>query len=302
MSTGTGAGALQLVPNAGSDPRIVAFQYSDIVTTFAVVTERYLVFIDTLLNPRMMAAAIELVAEKRAGRRLLAVNTHADWDHAWGNACFEGVAAPYPAPIVGHHLCRTRLESETESARLRRMQGEEPELYADAVLVPPTITIRETAEIHGGDLTLQLLHTPGHQPDHLAVFVPEIATLFSGDAAEYPLPFVESGRTLAPMTDSLRRMQSLAPEQVLYCHAPGRYDASVIELNLAYFDELQRRAAARPLRDLPADTSDDELAAAIDFTWERACELFGFRTQQQEFYRGAHRSAVRAAVDALRPT
>ena len=292
---------VHILQNGGWDSRVIAFQYSDIVTTFAVVTRRYLVVIDTLLNPGMAASAIRQVSEDLKGRRLLVINTHADWDHAWGNACFVGQNAAHPAPIIGHRLCRTRLESEEERRTLERMLGEDPDLYRGVTLVAPTVTVEHALEIHGGDLTLHLFRTPGHKPDHLSVFIPEISMLFPGDAAEYPLPFVESGRTLGQMVDSLAQMKSLNPKRVLCCHAPGRTDISVIDLNIAYFDELRRRArAARLLPELPPTATDLDLASAMGFTWETASALFEFITPQQEFYRGAHVAAIRAAVDELR--
>ena len=44
-----------------------------------------------------------------AGREVLVVNSHADWDHPWGNNYFTGERR---ATIIGHELCRARMQSQ----------------------------------------------------------------------------------------------------------------------------------------------------------------------------------------------
>ena len=41
-------------------------------------------------------------------------------------------------------------------------------------LTPPTITFEDRLWIDGGDLALELFSTPGHQPDHISVWIPQI--------------------------------------------------------------------------------------------------------------------------------
>jgi glyoxylase-like metal-dependent hydrolase (beta-lactamase superfamily II) len=93
--------------------------------------------------------------------------------------------------------------------------------------------------IEGGDLSLHLLPTPGHKPDHLAVWIPQIRLLFAGDGAEWPFPRVYDDPSV--LRASLRLMLGLQPRTVLYCHAPGRTDPGVIVENITHFDEMERR-------------------------------------------------------------
>src|SRR5690349_17498674 len=95
------ADTVTLVPNEGWDQRILVCRCGALVDTFVVVTERYVVLIDTLINQRTAGALLEIARPHLAGRQLLAVNTHADWDHAWGNHAFRGPGAQARAPIVG---------------------------------------------------------------------------------------------------------------------------------------------------------------------------------------------------------
>ena len=89
-----------------------------LVDTFIVVSERYVVLIDTLINRRTAEALLEIARPHLAGRQLLAVNTHADWDHAWGNHVFAGPSALLPAPIIASRRCAERLRSEAAQRKL----------------------------------------------------------------------------------------------------------------------------------------------------------------------------------------
>ena len=77
------------VPSRGWDARVRVFFSRDEVETFVLTTQRYLIVVDSGTTPAVSAAIVEMVKSDLAGRRLLVVNTHADYDHAWGNATFD---------------------------------------------------------------------------------------------------------------------------------------------------------------------------------------------------------------------
>ena len=104
----------------GLDPRIRRFRCGDEVDTFVVVTERWLVIVDTHSTPALALQLAEQCVGPGDAGRLLVVNTHADYDHAWGNQVFSGPEARYPAPIIGHALCAERSAAATRSRRARR--------------------------------------------------------------------------------------------------------------------------------------------------------------------------------------
>lgn len=294
--------ALEQVPNGGWDRRIHLFQYERVVTAFAVVSTRYVVLIDTLLNPALADMMLDAVrADLDAGRQLLVINTHADWDHAWGNTAFVGPAARYPAPVIGHRLCRERLLAEEAQATLAQKQAEEPQLYGAVQIVPPTWTFSGSLMIDGGDLSFELLPTPGHTPDHIAIVVPEIQTIFAGDAAEAPLPFVGLPDELPQLRASLKRMLALEPATVLYCHAPGVHSPDVIHANIAYFDEIEERVVAALVADqVPAQIDDTtDLEALIDYRFDDLPGIIALDEQERTFYRSAHHQAIRAMLAYL---
>lgn len=296
---------VELVPNAGWDPRIQVFQYGRLVTAFAVVSERYVVLIDTLVNLDTAQTMLSAVADELPGRQLLVINTHADWDHSWGNALFAGPGARHPAPIVAHRLCRERLLADEAQQELREMQQRDPDLFADLRLQPPTLVFDGHLTIDGGDLRLELLHTPGHQPDHISIWLPELRTLFVGDAAEVPLPYVAHPQTLPDLRVSQVRLLALEPERVLYCHAhratrAGDDGLHVLRDNIAYFDTLEQRVrAALAAGQLPAQPAAEELEALIDFPFEQVPGIAGLDADELDSYRGNHRLAIAAMLSTL---
>lgn len=73
------------------------------VDAFAIVTRDYVVLIDTLSTPSLARTMIAAMREPLTMCQPLVINTHADYDHCWGNAAFaaDGMLS---APIYGHAM------------------------------------------------------------------------------------------------------------------------------------------------------------------------------------------------------
>src|SRR5205085_7958804 len=118
------ADEVQLVANQGWDDRVLVCRCGTTVDSFIVASARYVVLVDTLINPQTAAALLGLARERLAsGRQLLVVNTHADWDHCWGNQLFAGLAAAHPAPIIASRRCGERLRSAEARQVLDEMRA-----------------------------------------------------------------------------------------------------------------------------------------------------------------------------------
>src|SRR5947209_11608059 len=78
------------------------------VRALLVYGERFTLLIDTLARPVDLERVREEV--ERRGKPLLIVNSHADWDHWWGNEAFP------TAPVIAHRptLERQRREGREE--------------------------------------------------------------------------------------------------------------------------------------------------------------------------------------------
>lgn len=218
------------------DSRVRVFR-SDDLDTFAIVTERFMVLVDTQMTPQNCQTILGILRSELATRGLLVVNSHQHDDHVWGNA-----ALPVGTPIIALEASLSlandpRFQSSLEQKRL------EDTRFADVRIVAPNQTFAERFVIHGGDLTLELLPAPGHCADQLVVWIPEIRTLLATDAAEHPLPYAGDPRDLETLRATLRRLQNLEPDVVLPCHG-ATSDAGLLTRNLAYFSELERHVMA----------------------------------------------------------
>jgi glyoxylase-like metal-dependent hydrolase (beta-lactamase superfamily II) len=273
---------VERVTNAGWDERILVLRNDDLVDTFIIVTERFVVMVDTMINGE---TAVSLLHHARAhlnNRRLLVINTHADYDHAWGNQI------PHAAnvPIIGSGRCAAILRSPEAQAELAAMQADEPAIFGGVILTPPTLTFNDALTIDGGDLTLELFPTPGHTPDHIAIYIPEIDTLLAADAAELPFPFARTAEELPTMRASLAKLAAIDAETVLYCHAPVTIGGRLIRDNIAYFDTVETHCRAALARGVPAQPdADADAAALIDLPFATAVPHGPHWQHIHEYYR-----------------
>jgi glyoxylase-like metal-dependent hydrolase (beta-lactamase superfamily II) len=291
---------LSELPNGGWDTRLRVFRAGDEVDTCALITQRYVVLVDTMSTPKLATGILESVRPALQGRQLLVVNTHADWDHCWGNAVFATPGGSHPAPILGHEVARERLRGEEERQKLAERQQAEPR-FADVRLVPPTLTCADGMRIDGGDLTLELLPTPGHTPDHLAVWVPELRLLLAGDAAEHPFPCVYDAVTLPALLASLHSLAALNAVTLIPCHG-GTTDPGLPARNLAYFAAIERHArAAQAAGALPSNWAErDDLPARIGFPFDEAVRQCGADPAvTSPLYQRFHLAAVRVTLELL---
>jgi len=280
------------VPAMSGDKRVRVFRRTLVPTAtfegievdaYVVVTDRYMIVCDTLFCPEDMAAVMDIVRHELTGRQLLVINSHADWDHVWGNNYFSALT-----PIIGHDNTRARLLSEEARETLRDYQPRSP-LFQNVVLTPPTMTFSRTLTLYGGDLTLELFTTPGHKFDHIAILVPELRLLLAFDAAEFPLPLLESAQSVQTMFNTLDQFLALQPQRVLCSHGKTT-SISTVQANMSYLREIERRCRTFLANHHPTDLSRaymlinypfDEVVAGIQEPIDR------------EFYAAAHEDNVR---------
>ena len=153
---------------------------------------------------------------------------------------------------------------------------------------------------HAIDDTVALLPTPGHTPDHVSVWIPELRLLLAGDAAERPFPYVGDPDGLPALRGSLRTLAALAPETVIPCHG-GPSDVGLLARDLAYFDDIERRAgAALASGALPSDWRQrEDLPELLGLPYEEALRALAIAPESVPElwgYRHFHLLACRAAL------
>jgi glyoxylase-like metal-dependent hydrolase (beta-lactamase superfamily II) len=155
---------------------------------------------------------------EEAGARLEQVLvTHSHHDHASGA---PAVLAAHPSATFLKHV-RTDLDG------------------------PAGVPWRHLADgdrLSAGGADLEVLHTPGHAPDHLAFWHAATRTVFTGDlvtpGGSVMIEFSRGG-SLIEYLDSLRRVRALAPRRLLPAHGPEVDDPE--RLIAQYLDHRMRR-------------------------------------------------------------
>ncbi|HEY3723097.1 MAG TPA: MBL fold metallo-hydrolase [Acidimicrobiia bacterium] len=139
-------------------------------------------------------------------------------------------------------LTHTHPDHSPATAKLVKATGAEvlafnkrdPDLKVDR-------TIGEGDTIDGTEFRLEVLHTPGHAPNHLCFFLEEERVLFTGDTildGMYSVVSPKTGGDMAKYMATLERLRKMRLAKI----APGHGD--VIEEPRARIDEyLQHRIA-----------------------------------------------------------
>ncbi|MDQ1186725.1 glyoxylase-like metal-dependent hydrolase (beta-lactamase superfamily II) [Agrobacterium larrymoorei] len=279
---------VSLASYPGLDDRIVIIRAGDEVDAVFVGTERFNVLVDTLGTPSLCRRALDLLADRMRDRPLIVVNSHMDWDHFWGNSAVSG------APIVAYQSAIERLRDPAALQTLEQKRKTEHR-FNEVELVSPTLTFSGgSMTLHGGDLSLHLLHTPGHTPDHLAVWIPELETCLAVDAVEHPIPEVWSSapEDLRSLRSSLNLIRSLKPKQLVLAHGQTS-DPAVLDRNIAYFETIQKAVGLLPVSSLPSEGLHEYDGMRLDEFVDLPSDI---SSEAQEFYRRCHRSNLEAAV------
>jgi glyoxylase-like metal-dependent hydrolase (beta-lactamase superfamily II) len=170
------------------------------------------------------------------------VLTHQDWDHVGSmgeiiNACsgnLEIYAHPLEKPYLEGTLPYIKISPEKNAERLQSLPKERREQAAAMLAAVPTFRVNHTLEdgdvlpFHGG---MRVVHTPGHTPGHISLYLEADCGLIPGDELR-----VENGKIVGPqpeytqnMAQALQSMKKLIDFKVnhLYCFHGGHYAGEI---------------------------------------------------------------------------
>ncbi len=108
----------------------------------------------------------------------------------------------------------------------------QPQFYRRAIWgVPAPVQAEAVGEsLETRNFRFQVIHTPGHAQDHIALYEPDRQWLFSGDLYLAPrLKYLRADEDIYALLDSLRRVIALEP-QVLFCQHRGRVEKATAML------------------------------------------------------------------------
>ncbi len=155
------------------------------------------------------------------------LNTHAHFDHSAANA---RVCHHFNVPLGLHPADEALLQQGGGALWFDMPYEASPQ---------PTIRLEEGTRLTCGHLTLEVIHTPGHTPGSICLYIPEDEALLTGDTV-----FADNvGRTDLPggnaraLTASLKKLVNLPRNTRLY---PGHGESCTLEEACRFNPWLQR--------------------------------------------------------------
>jgi glyoxylase-like metal-dependent hydrolase (beta-lactamase superfamily II) len=154
------------------------------VNVGVVAGERGLLVVDSHASEALARPVVDQVRRLAAGEVVAVVNTHAHFDHFFGNAAFEEAYAG--VAMFAHDTAASDMPGHADRIR-RSMQPDEPyydEVTSSRLVVPPQ-TFSSARVVDLGDRQVELIHPGrGHTAGDVVVRVPDAEVLFAGDLVE----------------------------------------------------------------------------------------------------------------------
>ncbi|MCL2854813.1 MAG: MBL fold metallo-hydrolase [Defluviitaleaceae bacterium] len=123
--------------------------------------------IDTGFGSNSVAPVLEYLAGD--DKPIIAINTHACWDHVWGNHVFE------KGLIIGHKIAQEMLAKHWGDVVAKNAEY----VDGDVRKCPPNLTFE--GEMHFADDGISIFHTPGHSPCSISIIDTVDKVLYAGD-------------------------------------------------------------------------------------------------------------------------
>jgi cyclase len=212
--------------------RCIIFSFDDLAdasptNVLVIIGNRHVFVCDTFLGPDSMALVASEIRGKHSNNPWIVFNSHADWDHHWGNCYFKN------ATIVSQEATRGIIETSGE----RDLLTFKEHVRGNVKIVPPN-------EVFLGRLRfpnegIEFVHTPGHTIDSSSCidFVDKV--LYSGDNLEFPIPYLTTP-DLDSYIETLEDYLGLDIEHVVPGHGTTVATKSLISDNLAYLEALKK--------------------------------------------------------------
>jgi len=190
---------------------------------YVILGARHVFVVDTFLGPEPMG---EVVAKIRGeGKPVVVFNTHADYDHFWGNQAFEG------ATIIAHDYALRRIKTQGAEG----LSEFKEHMMGEVNLTPPNLVFRK--KISFVEDGVDFFYTPGHTGDSASCFDSVDGVLLPGDNLEAPYPYVNL-LNLKEYQQSLEEYVKLGAKIIIPGHDPPQSDGALLMENLAYIRDV----------------------------------------------------------------
>ncbi len=228
---------IQRVANRGS---LLTFDDPYLTNVYIIFGNEHVFVLDTFLGPDSMKYVHQEIKERITENLPIVVfNSHADYDHYWGNCAFVD------ADIVGHELCKERVVSESEEA----LKKHASEKKGKVVIVPPTITFQEVLRYENDEVLF--FYTPGHKLDASSCYDEKDGVLFVADNVESPIPYLDHAN-FDQYIQTLESYLDFDASLIIAGHDPPLKNTELIRRNIDYLRGFKEWRIALDLLDSTA--------------------------------------------------
>lgn len=191
-----------------------------------VTTPEGVVVIDT---PQLPTKAVEMRAEaEKHGPIQFLINTEHHVDHIFGNYFFKGAGTVVSHQGVYENFMVPTPELNPYTYAKEAVPTDDPEgeaIFPDEGTYfedPNKASIVFTGDLRleVGDHTFELLHTPGHTPGQVAVYVPSERVVFTGDTIFSECQTWLMTSDVAQWLEALERIRELDIDHIVPGHGP----------------------------------------------------------------------------------
>lgn len=189
---------------------------------YVIIGEKQVFVIDTFLgNEPMEELNNKLDEEGIQCKSYVVFNTHADYDHYWGNRAFS------ESLIISHEQVLRRINSQGKEPLIKFQEY----MKGEVKITPPNLTFRK--HIVFTREGVEFFHTPGHTGDSSSCFDRVDRVLLPGDNLEAPYPYVNL-LNLKDYVQSLEEYDKLDMRFIIPGHDPLQTNKKLLKKNLDY--------------------------------------------------------------------
>lgn len=212
-----------LVRHIGDRGTIVTFDEN--ISLYLITGTRFHLLCDTHLGPDSMTEVEKYLKDDVRPDRMVIFNSHADWDHIWGNCAFPD------SFIIAHETCRVRMQ-ERGAFDLRENIAQ---VRGAVTIRLPSLTFADRLVLEDEDI--EFSYTPGHTIDSAVCYDRKDKILYIGDLAEDPIPYLDA----ADLDQYLTTLQDLLDHEaeILVSAHSGIVSRDLIRKNMAYIMQVR---------------------------------------------------------------
>ncbi len=221
------------VQKVGSRGYVFTFEDPYKLNIYVINGEEHIFICDTGFGSDSVNAILDYLRTLDIhSKPFIVFNSHADYDHVWGNHVFK------ESEIIAHELSPEIFQKEGEE--ILEIYGEHKR--GEVILTPPNRLFKEKIvfKIEG----VEFYHSPGHTLESSSCFDHKEKILFVGDNIESPFPYINF-LNLENYCDSLREYLSRNAKVIISGHDEVMFDESLILKNLQYLETIQSKKIDR---------------------------------------------------------